>query len=49
MGTRQDNIVLNKSMEFAIRIVELYKFLVGNKEYVISKRYKTIAENYVKY
>lgn len=38
MGTRQDNIILNKSMEFAIRIVELYKFLVGNKEYVISKQ-----------
>jgi four helix bundle protein len=34
-----DSIVEKKSFEFAIRIVNLYKFLIGNKkEYVLSKQ-----------
>ena len=33
------NITLNKSFEFAIRIVKLYKYLCENKkEYIISKQ-----------
>ncbi|WP_232501321.1 four helix bundle protein [Sulfurovum sp. NBC37-1] len=33
------NITLNKSFEFAIRIVKLYKYLCDNKkEYIISKQ-----------
>ena len=35
----QDNIILSKSYKFAIRIVNLYKFLVEVKrEYVLSKQ-----------
>lgn len=39
MSGRPDNTVLNKSFEFAVRIVKLYKFLTANqKEYVLSKQ-----------
>lgn len=34
----KDNIVLNKSFEFAIEIIELYKFLKSKNEFVISKQ-----------
>ena len=34
-----DNIILNKSKKFAIRIIKLYKYLCENKnEYVLSKQ-----------
>ncbi|OGU35107.1 MAG: four helix bundle protein [Ignavibacteria bacterium GWB2_35_6b] len=33
-----ENIILNKSFEFALEIIELYKMLRSNKEYVISKQ-----------
>lgn len=39
MGKREDNVILNKSMNFAVRIVNLYKYLTNNKkEYVLSKQ-----------
>ncbi|PLY14347.1 MAG: four helix bundle protein [Sulfurimonas sp.] len=35
----KNNIILNKSFEFAIRVVKLYKYLCENKkEYVLSKQ-----------
>lgn len=34
----QDNIVKSKSIEFAIRIMELYKKLESQQEYVLSKQ-----------
>ena len=34
----KENIVKNKSMEFAIRIIKLNKFLVNKWEFVISKQ-----------
>ncbi len=34
-----DNIIYNKSYDFAIRVVRLYKYLVAeHKEYVLSKQ-----------
>lgn len=33
----KDNIVKDKSFNFALNIISLYKILVENKEYVISK------------
>ncbi len=39
MGKREDNVVLIKSMDFAVRIVNLYKYLTTKKkEYVLSKQ-----------
>ncbi|MCT7541269.1 hypothetical protein [Aliarcobacter cryaerophilus] len=39
------NIILDKSFEFAIRVVKLYKYLCDDKkEYVLSK-VKTSMEN----
>lgn len=39
MGKRKDNIVLLKSMDFAVRIVKLYRYLCAKKsEYVLSKQ-----------
>jgi len=36
---KQDNIILEKSFDFAIRIVKLYKYLCDeNREYVLSKQ-----------
>ncbi len=32
------NILANKSFDFSIRIVDLYKFLIKKKEYVLSKQ-----------
>jgi four helix bundle protein len=34
----KDNIVLNKSFDFAIEIIELYKLLKSKNEFVISKQ-----------
>ena len=35
----RDNIIVDKSFEFALKIVELYKYLVDEKrEYVLSKQ-----------
>ena len=34
----KDNIILNKSFDFALRIIFLYKDLVENKEFVLSKQ-----------
>lgn len=35
----QDNIILEKTMAFAVRIVNLYKFMIAeNKEYTLSKQ-----------
>ena len=39
MGRREDNVVLKKSMEFAVCIVKLYKYLRNEKqETVLSKQ-----------
>ena len=35
---KEDNIIRDKSKEFAIRIVNLFKFLSQNKEYAISNQ-----------
>ena len=34
----KENIVKDKSFAFAVRIVRLYQFLYGNKEFVLSKQ-----------
>lgn len=34
----KDNIVLNKSFDFALKIIELYKILKSKNEFVISKQ-----------
>ena len=34
----KDNVVLNKSFDFALEIIELYKFLKSKNEFVISKQ-----------
>ena len=34
----KENIIKNKSFEFALRIVNLFKFLQDKKEYVLSKQ-----------
>ena len=35
----RENIILKKTMDFAIRIVDLYKYLTGEKkEYIMSKQ-----------
>ncbi|MEO8233148.1 MAG: four helix bundle protein [Ignavibacteriota bacterium] len=34
----EDNVVLNKSFDFALKIIELYKFLKNKNEFVISKQ-----------
>lgn len=34
----KDNVVLNKSFDFAIEIIELYKLLKSKNEFVISKQ-----------
>lgn len=32
------NVIVEKSKQFAVKIVRLYQFLVGNKEFVMSKQ-----------
>lgn len=34
----KDNVVLNKSFDFALKIIELYKILKSKNEFVISKQ-----------
>jgi len=34
----KDNLLKNKSFDFAVRIVRVYQYLVENKEFVISKQ-----------
>ena len=34
----KENIIRDKSFNFAIKIIELYKLLIENKEYVLSKQ-----------
>ena len=34
----QDNVILHKSFQFAVKIVNVYKYLNEKKEYVISKQ-----------
>jgi four helix bundle protein len=37
---KKDNIIQNKSFDFAIKVVSVYKFLIENKkEYVLSKQF----------
>jgi four helix bundle protein len=38
MNEQRPNVIRDKSFAFAIRIVKLYKFLVENKEFVLSKQ-----------
>lgn len=39
MGKKENNIILSKTLDFAVRIVNLYKYLSQNKqEYVLSKQ-----------
>ena len=35
---KKENIIKNKTMSFSLEIIELYKFLNGRKEFVISKQ-----------
>lgn len=36
---KQDNLILNKSFDFAIRVVNMYKYLIDTKkEFVMSKQ-----------
>lgn len=34
----KDNLIVNKTFDFSLQIIELYRFLVENKEYVLSKQ-----------
>lgn len=34
----KENVIVEKSKQFAVKIVRLYQFLVGNKEFVMSKQ-----------
>ena len=35
---KKENMVLKKSFDFALKIIQLYKYLLGKREYVISKQ-----------
>ena len=35
---KKDNAIVDKSKKFALRIIRCYKYLVENKEYVLSKQ-----------
>jgi len=35
---KRDNIIQNKSFEFALKIIELYKNLIKQKEFILSKQ-----------
>ena len=42
----ENNVVLEKSLAFALRIVKLYKYLVDEKkEYILSKEPLTAGTN----
>ena len=34
----KNNVIQEKSFEFSIKIIELYKLLIGDREYIISKQ-----------
>lgn len=34
----KDNLIVTKTFDFSLLIIELYRFLVANKEYVLSKQ-----------
>ena len=38
MAKGEENIIVIKSMKFAIRIINLYKYLIDKNEYVLSKQ-----------
>lgn len=38
MKNEKDNIILNKSFEFALQIIELYKQMKAQNEYVLSRQ-----------
>ena len=38
MAKGEENIIAIKSMKFAIRVINLYKYLVDKNEYVLSKQ-----------
>lgn len=38
MDDKKENIIKTKSFEFALKVVNLYKFLLEKKEYVLSKQ-----------
>lgn len=35
---KKDNIILNKTFDFSLSIIELYKQMIDQKEYVLSKQ-----------
>ena len=35
---KEDNLIVNKTFEFSLKIIPLYKILTSNKEYVLSKQ-----------
>ncbi len=35
---KEENVIVEKSFAFALRIIALYKYLVGKKEYVLSNQ-----------
>ncbi len=35
---RKDNIILDKSLDFSLAIIDLFKLLESNREYIISKQ-----------
>ena len=35
---KKENIILDKSFDFALQIIELYKQLITEKEFVLSKQ-----------
>lgn len=35
---KENNLIQEKSYSFALRIIKLYKFLIENKEYVLSRQ-----------
>jgi len=34
----KDNIIKDKSFDFALKIIDLYKQMIANNEYVLSKQ-----------
>lgn len=38
MNEEKDNIIVQKSYDFALQIIKLYKILVDKKEYILSKQ-----------
>lgn len=38
MKSEKDNIILNKSFEFALQVIELYKQMKVQNEYVLSRQ-----------